>query len=242
MHMGNDSLKKQLETFRDGFLARLPPGDRAMVLSAADELRARAEERKSPRVGDIAPAFALPDEHGRIVHLAERLANGPVVLLFVRGGWCPFCTLTLRAYQAVLPEIHAAGADLLAISPQPAGSCSAMAERDLLAFSTLSDQGMSVARRYGLDYEMAPFLRALYTRLGHDLPRIYQTGTWVVPFSASFIIGQDGRVVRAHIDTAPHHRLEPADALKTLRTLRDSSPLEAEPVMAEPGPAIAETA
>jgi peroxiredoxin len=219
MHIGEAPLTRQLEAFRAGLLARLPAADRLAILHAAEDLRANADGRKSPDAGEPAPHFALPDQHGRIVRLADLLAHGPVVVLFIRGGWCPFCTLTLRAYQDALPAMEAAGAHLLAITPQQEGSCSAVAERDLLAFPVLSDQGNEVADRYGVAYELAPALRRLYARLGHDLPQLNRTGDWRVPLPATFIIGAGGLVVRAHVEPVAHRRLEPAEVVRSLQSL-----------------------
>ena len=219
MRIGDQTLESQLEAFRAGMLARLPKAERMDILHAAEDLRAGAAGRKSAEVGEVAPPFALPDHHGRVVRLADRLALGPLVVLFVRGGWCPFCTLTLRAYQSALPRMQALGADLLAITPVPAKRCSAVAERDLLAFPVLSDQNNQVAEQYGVAYDLAPALRSLYARLGHDLPKINGTGDWRVPLPATFIIGTDGRIVRADVQPVAHRRLEPAEVIRTLETL-----------------------
>ncbi len=217
MHIGQKTLTQQLDAFRSGWLARLPAKERECILKAAEDLRAGSPDRKSIQRGDTAPDFALPNQHGRIVRLSDRLVHGPVVLVFARGGWCPFCTLTLRAYQAALPGIHAAGGDLLAITPQPADSCSAMAERDLLAFPVLSDAGNAVADSYGVAYELAPALQKIYRRLGHDLPRLNRTGDWRVPLPATFILGAGGRVLSAHVEPVAHRRLEPGAVIQVLQ-------------------------
>ncbi len=217
MHLGQNSLSRQLEAFRAGWLARMPAAERESILAAAEDLRAGSPDRKSIMAGDVAPDFALPNQHNRIVRLSDRLANGPVVVLFARGGWCPFCTLTLRAYQAALPDIHAAGADLLAITPQPADTCSAVAERDLLAFPMLSDFGNQVADQYGVAYELAPVLQKVYRRLGHDLPRLNKTDDWRVPLPATFIIGPDGHVLTASVEPVAHRRLDPAEVVRVLQ-------------------------
>ncbi len=219
MHKGQRTLTCQLEAFRTGLLARLPPHERKAVL-AAEDLRIAIPDRKAIGAGAAAPSFALPNQYGQTVRLADYLAHGPVVLLFIRGGWCPFCTLTLRAYQEALPDIQAAGADLLAIGPQPFDSCSAVAERDLLAFSVLSDAGNAVAEQFGVVYEIAPDLQKLYVRLGHDLPRVNQSDDWRVPLPATFIIGTDGRVIKAHVAETTHRRLEPSDLVGVLERLR----------------------
>src|SRR5207244_11549427 len=56
-------------------------------------------------VGQKAPDFSLPDQVGDTVSLDSVLQRGPAVVLFYRGEWCPYCDLTLRAYQRILPPI-----------------------------------------------------------------------------------------------------------------------------------------
>lgn len=220
MHFQQAGLAHQLNAFRASFLTRLPEAERQSIDAAQNRIDRQLPDRVIPGKGDLAPGFELPDQHGRIVRLADRLSQGPVIVLFVRGGWCPFCTMTLRAYQAFLPAIHDAGGDLLAITPQPATTCSAMAERDLLAFETLSDQDNNVARSYGIAFETDTALQAIYERLGHDLPRINLTNNWTLPLAATFVIGQDRRVALAHVKAAVHQRLEPAVALAALKAIR----------------------
>ncbi len=217
--MHEPSLTTQLETFRSGFLERLPPGERQAILDAAEDLRSGSHATPSLKAGDVAPGFALPDQHGQVVRLRDRTAMGPVVLLFVRGGWCPFCTLTLRAYQAALPAIQHAGGDLLAITPQRATGCSAVAERDLLAFPMLSDHGNGVAGQYGVAYELAPVLQALYRRLGHDVPRLNGSGDWRMPLPATFIVDANGRIALAHVEPVAHRRLEPSEVIRAMESL-----------------------
>ncbi len=214
--LNGNSLTRQLNAFRAGFLQRLSRRDRTQLESSERIRDADVRTRRIPQPGERVPDFTLPDQHGNLVRLSERLTHGPVVLLFVRGGWCPFCTLTLRAYQAALPAIHDAGADLLAITPERADSARIMAERDLLAFPTLSDQDNRIADAYGIVYDVEPGMRSFYLRLGHDLPRVNGTGNWRIPLPATFIIGQDGVVVLSHLDSQFHRRLEPAAAVAAL--------------------------
>src|SRR5215468_1658405 len=84
--------------------------------------------------GEEAPDFSLPDAMERSVSLRERLAGGPVVLVFYRGEWCPYCNTYLRALQAVLPEITARGASLLAVSPQSPDHSLSITEKAQLGF------------------------------------------------------------------------------------------------------------
>ena len=75
--------------------------------------------------------------------LSAALKQGPVVVTFYRGGWCPYCNLQLRSYQALLPELASFGASMLAISPQLPDASLSTAEREALTFNVLSDLAMT---------------------------------------------------------------------------------------------------
>ena len=72
----------------------------SFLLSAASLVFAQSETiyPEGLKVGDIAPAFAAKDQDGRLISLKEALRRGPVVLLFYRGQWCPFCNKQLSHY------------------------------------------------------------------------------------------------------------------------------------------------
>ncbi len=219
MSANSPSLSEKLEAFHRAMLQRMSPSD-VEALRWAEERGASSDTTATAlQAGARAPDFRLPDQHGRPVHLAERLALGPVVVVFSRGGWCPFCALTLRAWQDALSDLHDAGGDLLAISPQPARACSRTAERDLLAYPVLSDAGNLVADQYGVAYEHPDVLRPLFKRLGHDLPRINGTGDWRTPMAATYVVAQDGRIALAHVELVSWRQLEPSAAIKTVRDL-----------------------
>lgn len=213
------TLAQRLRGFHRAMLQRMDPADVEALCRAEREIVASGVPGRALAPGRAAPDFALPDQHGAGVRLADRLALGPVVLVFYRGGWCPFCALTLRAWQDALPALHDAGGDLLAVSPEPARACGDTAERDLLAYPLLSDRGNRVAGAYGLAYEHPEVIRPLYVRLGHDLPRVNGTGDWRVPLPATFVVERDGRIALAHTGTTPWDRLEPAEAVEAVRRL-----------------------
>ena len=217
MGEGQLSLSEQLQRFHQGMQNRMAPADLEALRLADQEMAAAEARRVLPQPGDFAPEFSLLDQNGAAVSLADRLALGPVVLLFVRGGWCPFCTLSLRAWQQALPRLHDTGGDLLVVSPQRVDVCGMVAERDLLAYSVLSDPGGAVSDRYGIMTELPEIVRPLYLRLGHDLPRINGTGDWRLPLSSTFVIAQDGRIALAHAGQTQRHRLEPDAAIEAVR-------------------------
>jgi peroxiredoxin len=139
---------------------------------------------------------------------------------FYRGGWCPYCNIQLRAYQAMLPEMTALGARLVAISPQlPDGSLST-AESNELTFAVLSDVGNRVARTFGLVWSLPEELRAALRSNNKALPGINGDDSWELPVPATYVVARDGGVALAAIDVDYRNRLEPDAILTTLRSLR----------------------
>ena len=151
-------------------------------------------------VGAIAPEFSLGDSHGQRLTLSALLVHGPVVLSFYRGGWCPYCNLELRALQARLAEFTAAGAMLVAISPQAPDASLSTQEKAQLTFLVLSDPGSEVARTYGLVYTVDSQMQDVFRGLGNDLREVNGSDVWELPIPATYVIGADGTVAYAYVD------------------------------------------
>ena len=216
---GQLSLAEQLSGLYQGMQSRMAPADFETMRHAEAQVAADRAGKALLRPGDPAPGFTLMDRSCTPVRLADRLVSGPVVLLFSRGGWCPFCTLWLRAWQDALPRLHRAGGNLLAILPQQTEACGRTAERDLLAYPVLSDPGGKVADSYGVAIDLPEVVRPLFLRLGHDLPCINGTGTWRLPLAATFVVAPDDTIAMAHADLALPNRLEPTAAIEAVRRL-----------------------
>jgi peroxiredoxin len=128
----------------------------------------------------------------------------------------------LRAYQAVLPQIAALGARLVAISPQLPEQSLATAQTDELTFDVLSDVGNHAARRFGLVYALPEELRAALRSNNKALPGINGDESWELPVPATYVIARDGRVVLAYIEVDYRKRLRPDTILDALRSLQPS--------------------
>ena len=124
------------------------------------------------------------------IDVTTLLSNGPVIVTFYRGGWCPFCNLELKAFQAVLPRIATAGASLVAISPEKPDDTVSTAEKNALSFPVLSDIGQQVGRAFGVVYAFTDEVRTVYDGFKLDIPA--KNGTpddWSLPLSATYVIG-----------------------------------------------------
>ncbi|HEX4182748.1 MAG TPA: peroxiredoxin-like family protein [Caulobacteraceae bacterium] len=211
------TLKQQLADFRAGWRERVPPELQEKMLRHIEQLRDGDDAPKMLKVGDRAPAIVLPNAKGETVDVGSRLESGPVIVTFYRGGWCPFCNLELKAYQDLLPQIKHAGASLVAISPEKPDESLSTAEKNALTFNVLSDIGQKVGRAFGLVYEFTDELRSVYHAFGLDIPaRNDAPGEWALPVSATYVIGKDGVIVYAALDTDYRDRADPQQVLKAL--------------------------
>lgn len=199
------------------------PGEITAAFDAGvAEVRAAGIAEGGRRVGDLAPDFTLPDTSGRPVALADLLAAGPVIVCFFRGGWCPYCNIELRAYEALRAEIAALGVTFLAISPETPDVSVTTAERESLSFPVLHDAGSAVASAFGIVHRIAPAVRAIYEEKGYDLARRQGLPTEDVslPLPATYLIDRDRTIRFAFVSPDYTERAEPADVLAVARTLR----------------------
>jgi peroxiredoxin len=211
------SLKEQLAEYRTGWYQRVPAERQAIMQRHIDELRSGAIARAMLKVGDRAPAIALENAKGATVDVGALLKKGPVIVTFYRGGWCPYCNLELKAYQEVLPEIVAAGALLVAISPEKPDDTVSTAQKNALAFEVLSDVGQKVGRAFGLVYDFSEELKTAYLGFNLDIPARNGTlGEWALPVSATYVIDRDGSIMYAYSDVDYRDRADPRDVLKVL--------------------------
>ena len=213
------SLTEQLAQQQANTHGKLPGAIREAMSTATATLAASGLVDSAISEGDRAPDFSLPNAVGQSLRLSEVLARGPVVLSFYRGQWCPYCNLELRALQAALPEITAAGATLVAVSPQTPDNSLSTVEKNELTFEILSDVGNSVARSYGLVFVLPEALRPIYANFGIDIPGHNGDDTFELPLSATYVIATDGTVKHAFVDADYTLRLDPVEIVTALRAL-----------------------
>lgn len=211
------SLKEQLAEYRAGWHQRVPAERQAIMQRHIDALRNGPISRNTLKVGDRAPAIVLGNAKGETVDVGTLLRKGPVIVTFYRGGWCPFCNFELKAFQDVLPRIIAAGASLIAISPEKPDESLSTAEKNALTFEVLSDVGQKVGRAFGLVYEFTDELKSAYDGFGLDMPtRNDAPGEWALPISATYVIDRDGTIIYAYTDADYRDRADPRDVLDAL--------------------------
>src|SRR6266576_5180021 len=181
----NTPLQQQIyESIAEG-ASWLPTNLLQDLLSPIGQLMNSGAAENALKEGEQAPDFTLPDARGNAVRLSHLLRQGPVVLTFYRGAWCPYCHLALRAYQQALPQLQAGGATLVAISPQTPHHSRAMAEKLKLTFALLSDMGNQVARQFGLVFTIDEAVRAAHKQVCANLPAFNGDNSWELPMAGT---------------------------------------------------------
>ncbi len=210
------TLAEQLEERKQASAAKTPEATKAVMGRSLAALAESGIADGALTVGDKAPDFTLPNATGGEVTLSELLVDGPAVLSFYRGAWCPYCNLELRALQAALDAFRGAGGALVAISPNTPDSSMSLVDRHQLEFPVLSDLGSAVSRRFGLVFTVPDDLEAVYRQMGHDIGAANGADVWEIPIPATYVIAPDLTITYAFVDTDYRNWAEPADVIVAL--------------------------
>lgn len=216
------SLQQKLDAFKADFKAGkapyfAPPEIHPIMERATAQLIASGQASRALKAGDKAPVFTLTDPEGAPVPSEELLAQGPLIVSFYRGVWCPYCNMELQALEEAVPAFREAGASVVAISPQNAVNSRKSVRTNKLSFPILSDTHNDVAAAFGLRFALPDYLVDLYKQLKNDLPAFNGDASWTLPMPARYVIGQDGTILYAEVNPDYTHRPEPSEMLPALR-------------------------
>jgi peroxiredoxin len=211
-------LDERLAVVRDA-VERLSPVFAAGVQRMVDRLTAGCAGAGAPNVGDALPPFCLPDQDGRLTSLADVLADGPAVIAFHRGHWCPYCRLHARALGEVRRRVSVLGARMIAIAPNLAYYNGLLREAGGDEMPILSDLDNSYATALGLVIWVGDEMRALKLQGGYDLTAYHGNDDWLLPIPATFVVDRDGRIVARHMDPDYRRRVDIAALMQALEQL-----------------------
>jgi peroxiredoxin len=198
---------------------KLTEQDRRIMQDAGAQLAAAMPE-PGLKVGARAPDFSLKDAQGNVVTLSEALKQGPVILAFYRGAWCPYCNLQLKLLSETLPQFMHYGAQLIAVTPQLPDKSLKQVNKAGYPFAILSDLDSQVMRDYNLYFEVPPELSEVYKHaFGLDLADYNGAGRYVLPVPGTFVIDSRGIIRGAFAKTDYTQRMEPSVILEILKTM-----------------------
>jgi peroxiredoxin len=211
---------RQIFAERKQTIAQYVPADvQAVHERTVAALKAQGLAAKALGAGGKAPLFELPDHNGKRVSSADLLSKGKLIVSFIRGRWCPFCVGQMEAMNFIAAQIEAAGASLVAISPQTAKQAYFMHDQHKLRFPLLVDARNEVARQFGLVYRVPEEQQRLYRSTFVNLPFANGDDSWELPIPSTYVIDRDGSILFASANEDYTERPEPLEILSNLERL-----------------------
>lgn len=173
-------------------------------------------------VGATVPAGILKTETGDDVVLRALVAEAPTVLIFYRGGWCPYCRRHLAELAEIVPALDEAGFRILAISPDQPSKLRAKPDFGELPYTLLSDSSMSVSSAFGIAFRVDDELVDKYMNsYGIDLEGDSGETHHLLPHPAVYIVDTEGVIQYAHVDPNYKERLDPEEILATAKSVAE---------------------
>jgi peroxiredoxin len=212
-------LQDKLDAVKAECIANTSPKVTLVRQRAVEALLASGLAERATQAGEQAPAFRLCDGYGRAFSSREALRRGPIVVVFYRGRWCPYCNLDLRAIELVSRDIRSLGASLVAISQQTHDDSLETQRRNELSFASLVDVGGKVAHAFGLRWKVSDELRAVEEDCGMDLAAFNSDPSWTLTMPARYVVARDGMIEYADISVDYTRRGEPSELISVLAHL-----------------------
>jgi peroxiredoxin len=194
----------------------VPPDVQAVHERTVAALKQQGLAEKALGIGAKAPSLELPDHNGKPVSSTALLEKGRLVVCFIRGRWCPFCVGQMEAMSAIAAQVEAAGASLVAISPQTGKQAYFMHDQHKLAFPLLVDTQNELARQFGLVYRVPEEQQAIYRRTFVNLPFVNGDDSWELPIPGTYVIDRDRTILFAFANEDYTERPEPLEILASL--------------------------
>lgn len=210
------SLSQELEAFSAKMAEQFPAEVRAKFAQGVQEVRDLGIAESSLGVGGRVPDATLIGAEHEPIELAKLWAEGPVVLAFYRGGWCPYCNLQLKALQRSLAQIENAGATLVAVTPELPEKASMTIEKNTLGYLVLTDPDNALARQLGIVFTLPEVIRPIYDqRIG--LAQFNGNDKNELPLAATYVIDRSGVIRWVFRDADYTRRAEPSDIVQAVR-------------------------
>ncbi len=155
---------------------------------------------KGLNVNDKAPNFSAKNQDGKLVSLQEKLKSGPVVLIFYRGQWCPYCNRQLKNLEDSLSFITAKNAMLIAVTPEKPENISKTIEKTKATYPVLFDDSLKIMKSYDVAFAVDPKMKERYKGYGIDFDEVNGTNGANLPVPAVYIINKKGMIIYKYFD------------------------------------------
>ena len=185
----------------------------------------RAENVWPLPVGTMVPNATLQTSEGKAFNLTAAIKAKPTVLIFYRGGWCPFCNAQLSQLQGINGDLGRLGYQILAISPDKPTELEKMMAKDAISYMLLSDSGAKLIQQMGLAFRVDDATMKKYQDNGIDLEESSGEKHHILPVPGVFVLDQSGTIQFSYVNPNFKVRLNAELLLTAARlALLDNAP------------------
>ena len=167
-------------------------------------------------IGEKIPDIQLSNLEGKKVSLNDIISKEQTLLIFYRGGWCPYCNLQLAELQSIESEILKSGFNIIAISPDSPDNLKASIEKHKLNYTLLSDSKTDAARAFGIAFQASERYGEM---LGKASGSLNTQG--LLPVPAVFVLNKQGEILFEYINPDYKKRLKGSLLLAVLAELKE---------------------
>jgi peroxiredoxin len=173
------------------------------------------------KVGEAAPNATFTDPAtSKPVEADSLWAKRPVVVVFYRGGWCPYCTKSLEAWQGRMADLKAAGADFVAVAMEKPSFAAETRSKHKLEYTLLTDPTGAACRAYKTLFDLDEKTKAKYEGYGIDLSKHNENGKWQLPVPATYVIDTQGKVRYVQFDPDYTKRASPDAVITAVKSIK----------------------
>ena len=191
-------------------------------LLLACTLLARAETIPSAlKVGDSIPDVTVRTVEDKEVSLRKLVSVKPAVLVFYRGGWCPFCNKHLQSLSSIEEDLSKEGVQLIAISMDQPSKLRETMQKDRLDYTLLSDSDATAVKAFGISFKVDDATLEKLKSYKVDLDAAAGNSNHILPHPAVFVVNTSGVIRFAHVNTDYKMRLEPAKVLGAAKAAKE---------------------
>ena len=199
--------------------------DKPAATTSERPVAQRADDVWPLPVGATVPKVTLQTFDGKAFDLGASIKAKPTVLIFYRGGWCPFCNAQLSQLQKINGDLARLGYQILAISPDKPTELAKTLAKDAIGYTLLSDSEAKLIRGMGLAFRVDDPTIEKYQGYGIDLEKSSGEKHHILPVPGVFVLDQSGTIQFSYINPNYQVRLNPELLLTAARvTLMDNAP------------------
>lgn len=187
-------VKQALEEIKRVMTEQLPVEDLDVFGRSINDLKKQSDLKSIIGVGDVFPKATLLTEEGDSVHLEDLYMSNKLVVSFVRGSWCPFCSVEVSFLMKYYQEMKQKGVEVVLITPQRFVLNNEWKSKESLPFRILQDKDYALSDFLGISFELQDYAVPYYKELGIDLTLIneHHENKLVVPLV--YVINKGGVV------------------------------------------------